>query len=230
MNKLDPRCIQIGETLRYAKGTSPLEVMFEGHLNYWFLTHDPTATNKQLQLEAGINAPSGLKAVDGLRRPVVALRSSPGKAGGEITPWHDEFDLDHGHVRYYGDHKVSTMTPLGTTKGNKVLLEVACLHGSGVRAERLLAPPLLLFRANPVYIDGARIARGYVDFCGVAIIERLEHIVQRDPQTGLTFPNIVLDLDVIRLDQDDALDFRWIDDRRNSALTCEETLRHAPEA
>lgn len=225
------RFAEIGQTLRYARGTSPLEVFLEGYLNFYFLTQDPdTPDSKRMQLEAGINAAAAVDGPDGRRRPVVSLRSSPAKAGGDITPWHDEYDLDHGHVRYYGDHKVTTMTPLGTTRGNKVLLDVAHLHGSGSRAERLQAPPLLLFRANPVYVDGARVDKGYIDFCGVAIIERLEHIVQRDPQTGLTFPNIVLDLDVIRLDQDDAVDFRWIDDRRNPELTCEETLRHAPEA
>ncbi len=73
--------------------------------------------------------------------------------------------------------------------------------------------------------------KGHVQFCGAAIIERLEHIVQRDPETGRSFPNILLDLAVIDLAASgDALDFRWIDDRRTPLLDAELAARHAPES
>ena len=61
----------------------------------------------------------------------------------------------------------------------------------------LLAPPILLFRAVPVVREGVTIHKGHLEFCGVAIIERLEMVVQRDPQGAGTFPNLVIDLVVI---------------------------------
>jgi hypothetical protein len=67
-----------------------------------------------------------------------------------------------------------------------------------------------------------------VEFCGAAIIERLEHVVQRDPDSGRSFPNLALDLAVVSGDEVDGVDLRWIDDRRNPELTAQETLRHAP--
>ncbi|MEU5234659.1 hypothetical protein AB0G82_36245 [Streptomyces anulatus] len=54
-------------------------------------------------LSKGVNPIAKAKAVDGHRRPVVLIRSSPWKTGTVETPWHDVLDLDNGHVRYYGD-------------------------------------------------------------------------------------------------------------------------------
>ncbi|WP_245173327.1 hypothetical protein [Streptomyces aureus] len=45
---------------------------------------------------------------DDPRRPVILIRSSPWKASTEQTPLHDVFDMDNGHVRYFGDNKAST--------------------------------------------------------------------------------------------------------------------------
>nr|WP_241728629.1 restriction endonuclease [Nocardioides zeae] len=181
-------------------------------------------------LEAGINAPSEVFGSDGQRRPLVAIRSSPWKAGHESNPWHDEFDLDHGHVRYFGDHKPSTVGLPGATKGNRLLLEAARLHAGTTRQERLLAPPLLLFRSTTVYRGGRAIVKGHVEFCGAAIIERLEHVVQRDPETGKSFPNIALDLAVVAGREIDGIDMRWIDDRRDPDLDSETALRYAPDS
>jgi len=72
--------------------------------------------------------------------------------------------------------------------------------------------------------------KGFVEFCGAALIERLEHVVQRDPESGRSFPNIVLDLAVVSSDSSDGIDMRWIDDRRDPSLSATEALRHAPES
>ena len=70
-----------------------------------------------------------------------------------------------------------------------------------------------------------------MEFCGVGVIERLEHLVQRDPASSRTFPNLALDINVITLAHfDDQLDWRWIDDRRDATLTAHQALRHAPTA
>ena len=72
------------------------------------------------------------------------------------------------------------------------------------------------------------VEKGYLDFAGVCVIERLEFVVQRDPRTGKTFPNLATDLVVLKLDDNDEVDWRWIDDRRDSALTAHESHLLAP--
>ena len=218
------------DIVRYAKGASPFQVEIDGYLNFQYLTHPGEETAKRLLLEAGINRIASIEALGGRRRPALLLRSSPWKAGHETNPWEDVYDLDHGHVRYFGDHKPTTVGPVGVTVGNRALLEAWDLHGSPRRVDRATAPPILLFRAVPVVNSaGVTVQKGHLEFCGAAIIERLEMVVQREPRQSRTFPNLVVDLVVVDLsDRDDTLDWRWIDDRRNPTLDNELAMRHAP--
>lgn len=225
-----PRPVLVHDILRYAGSANQVDVQRDGFLNYQWLMSPADLGMPRVMLEAGINVPAGVTAPDGPRRPVIAIRSSPWKAGHETNPWHDEFDLDHGHVRYFGDHKPGTVGVPGATIGNRRLLEAAQLHAGTTRQERLLAPPLLLFRGVTVHRGNRAVAQGHVEFCGAAIIERLEHVVQRDPESGKSFPNLALDLTVVSGGEVDGVDLRWIDDRRNPALSAEEALRFAPES
>lgn len=222
------RYVMMHDELRYARSASQVDVELDGFPNYHWLLSPAALDLPKVMLEAGINTPRETRGPDGPRRALIAIRSSPWKAGHATNPWHDEFDLDHGHVRYFGDHKPTTMGLPGATAGNRSLLEAARLHSGTTTQERLLAPPLLLFRAVTVRRDGRSIVKGHVEFCGAAIIERLEHVVQRDPETGRSFPNIALDLAVVSGGEIDGIDLRWIDDRRNSELTADEALRFAP--
>lgn len=226
------RKVGMQEVLRYAKGANRLDVQLDDHLNFHFLTHPGVDDAKRMLLEAGINQPAAVAADDGLRRPAILLRSSPWKAGHETNPWEDVYDLNHGHVRYFGDHKASKLGPVGSTAGNRGLLEAWELHASPSRGDRLLAPPLLLFRAVPVIdVAGTRQHKGYVEFCGLGVLERLELVVQRDPTSDKTFPNLVVDIVVVGLDdRDECFDWRWIDARRDPSLTVEETLLLAPKS
>ncbi|MFG1918242.1 restriction endonuclease [Micromonospora sp. NPDC048898] len=228
---MNPRPAGIYDIMRYARGASPIEVVLDGYPNYHYLTSPPDREAPRLMLERGINPTASVLGPDGPRRPLIAIRSSPWKAGHTSNPWHDEFDLDHGHIRYYGDHKSSTVGLPGATSGNRALLEAWSLHAGTIERERALAPPLLVFRSITVNDGGRRIVKGHVEFCGVAVIERLEHVVQRDPTTGRSFPNLVLDLAVLDLAvAGDTLDMRWIDDRRDADLTVTQTARYAPES
>lgn len=227
---IDLRFTAINEVIRYDREYDTEAPVVGGHPNFWFLQQAPDFDHKSMQLESGINGVKAIVGPDGTRTPAIALRSSPWKAGQDSTPWHDEFDLDHGHVRYFGDHKVSTLGPVGATKGNRQLLEAWRLHASGDSEDRSLACPLLVFRASPTVVDGVRKDKGYLEFCGVGIMERLEYFVQRDPAGAGTFPNLVVDLDIIKLDENDEFDWRWIDDRRNPELTATQALRYAPES
>jgi hypothetical protein len=226
---VDSRAVKIHTTLRYARGISPDSPTVDDYTNFYFVTYAPGSKLPMLTLERGISPTAEAKGPDGIRRPVIAIRSSPWKAGHETNPWHDEFDLDHGHVRYFGDHKATTLGLPGATPGNRALLEAWRFHAGTSVADRLLAPPLILFRSTTVYRDGRAVVKGHVEFLGAALIERLEYVVQRDPATRSSFPNIVLDLAVVDLATNgDRLDMRWIDDRRDATLDAETASRYAP--
>lgn len=229
-NQAAPRHVFIHDELRYAFGANQRDLNLDGFVNYHWLTSPSDLGRPKIMLEAGINSPAEVAGPDGPRRALIAIRSGPWKAGHETNPWHDEFDLDHGHVRYIGDHKPSTEGVPGATKGNRLLLTAARLHAGTTRQERLLAPPLLLFRSTTVQRGGRPLVKGHVEFCGAAIIERLEHVVQRDPESGKSFPNVALDLAVVSGGDVDGIDLRWIDDRRDATLDAEVALRHAPES
>jgi hypothetical protein len=224
------RWMNVGETYRYAQSADTKIVELDGYLNYHHLISPHGSGFARLMLDAGINRAKEALGPDGPRRPVIAIRSSPWKAGHESNPWHDEFDMDHGHIRFFGDHKPDTVGIPGVTDGNSAVMDAWRYHSGTGREDRALAPPLLLFRAVTRKIAGKRKHKGFVEFCGVAVIERLEHVVQRDPDSGRSFPNIVLDLAVMSVDDGDQVDLRWIDDRRNPELTSEEALRFAPHS
>lgn len=224
------RDLCVHDDLRYAKGASQDEQDIDGYRNYHWMLSPAELGLAKVMLEAGINAPAPVSTPGGARRPMIAIRSSPWKAGHETNPWHDEFDLDHGHVRYFGDHKPSTIGPVGSTKGNRLLLDAAKLHAGTSTSERLLAPPLLLFRSITIRRGSTSVAKGHVEFCGAAIIERLEHVVQRDPATGRSFPNIALDLAVVSGGEIDGIDMRWIDARRAAHISVEDANKFAPES
>jgi hypothetical protein len=218
------RLMRITKVYRYSRGSSIADEFIGDYPNYHHLT--ASADGVRVGLERGINIARQVDAVDGGRRPVIALRSSPWKAGSKSTPWHDSIDLDHGHVRYFGDHKISSSGPVGSTVGNSGLRDAWRLHQETTSDQRLPAPPVMIFRS--VTEQGA--VKGYVEFCGVAVIERLETIVQRDPKSGMSFANYVFDLAVLDAsNESEQVDWRWIDDRRNPAFPLKETLRYAPK-
>ncbi|MFG3601616.1 hypothetical protein [Micromonospora chersina] len=226
---MERRLLRTHDILRYARDANSVQAMLDGYLNYYFVMSSPDRNLPRIMLERGINAPANVHGPDGVRRPVIALRSSPWKAGHATNPWHDEFDLDYGHVRYYGDHKVDTPGSPGVTAGNKALLEAGRLHTGNTVEQRLLAPPLLLFRSKTVERHGQTLVKGHVEFCGVGVIERIEPVVQQDPVTCRSFPNLAVDITIIgTFDRGDAIDMRWIDDRRNLALDALQANRHAP--
>ncbi|WP_327133609.1 hypothetical protein OG311_25595 [Streptomyces sp. NBC_01343] len=96
------------------------------------------------------------------------------EGGTADTPWHDVFDLDNGRVRYYGANRVDHTVPVGSTQGNKVLLDASAAHQALTASERELALSLLVFKAAA----RNKTPKGYVEFAGIAVIERYEQIEQ----------------------------------------------------
>ncbi|MFJ8906827.1 restriction endonuclease [Streptomyces sp. NPDC102351] len=217
--------LRVGQVYRYATGKDPGPVELEGYPNFHHATHSPGFP--RALLEAGINGMAKVRTPGGERRPVILVRSSPWKAGTEQTPWHDVFDMDNGHVRYFGDHKATTTVDPGKTIGNAALLDAFAGHQGHTPEERAGAVPLLLFRA----VSRSGKVKGHVEFCGLGIIERAERLVQWSGSDHTTFTNYVYDIALLDLsDEDDRVSWEWIDSRRNKALSATESLGLAPRA
>lgn len=222
------RTIRMLEVVRYPRPARRDLPELDGYRNWFHLMTDPFLDGPLVQTESGINPVRAVTGPDGARRPAIILRTSAWKAGQETTPWEDVYDLDHGHVRYFGDHKIDKLGPVGSTPGNAALLAAWEQHVSPSRADRELAPPIFVVKAKPVQVDGRTVNKGYLEFCGVGVIERLEFVVQRDPLSDRTFPNLVVDLAIFDPGPDDEVDLRWIDDRRDATLSTSESHRYAP--
>ncbi|WP_225900469.1 restriction endonuclease [Streptomyces sp. RLB3-17] len=211
--------------LRYSSAKDPTDPVLGGYTNFHYVTDVPG--HKKALLEAGINGMAKVSVAGQQRRPAILIRSSPWKAGSEQTPWHDVFDLDNGHVRYFGDHKAGMTKPPGTTKGNAALLDAFNEHQAPTPEGRAGAAPLLLFRA--VSRDGR--VKGFVEFCGLGVIERAERIVQWAGHEHATFTNYVYDIALIDLTaENDQVDWDWITARRTSKVSDREALTKAPRA
>jgi len=215
--------LRVGEVLRSAQNRDPAVPVIDGYRNI----HHVTASNDlaQIQLSKGINPIAKVKASGEQRRPAILIRSSPWKAGTAETPWHDTFDLDNGHVRYFGDHRVDHTVPVGSTQGNTVLLEAFTEHQAPTAKQRALAVPLLVFAA----VSRNNTPKGYVEFCGVAVIERVEQIEQETK--GKPFLNYRYDLAVLDLGaEDNRVDWAWIEARGNPGLSAGDVLAYAPDS
>ncbi|MFI1438020.1 restriction endonuclease [Streptomyces fructofermentans] len=217
--------LRVGQVLRYSSAKDPTDPVLDGYTNFHFATDAPG--HKKALLEAGINGMAKVSVAGQQRRPAILIRSSPWKAGSEQTPWHDVFDLDNGHVRYFGDHKAGTTKPPGTTTGNSALLDAFNEHQAPTPEGRAGAAPLLLFRA--VSRDGK--VKGFVEFCGLGVIERAERIVQWAGHEHTTFTNYVYDIALIDLTaENDQVDWDWITARRTATVSDQEALTKAPRA
>jgi hypothetical protein len=219
------RKLHVGDILRYTSAKDAAPATIDGYTNFYYATDSPG--QRRALLEAGINAIAKVKTTEGQRRPAVLIRSSPWKAGSEQTPWHDVFDLDHGHVRFFGDHKADLDKLVGTTTGNAALLEAFEAHQASTVDGRAVAAPLLLFRS--VSKNGK--VKGHVEFCGVGLIERVERTVQVGGPARRTFTNYVFDLALVDLAaEDDSVDWDWITARRDPDASDADVLANAPAA
>lgn len=216
-SKPPARTLRVGQKVRYPKSVSAADQVIDGLPNFHYLMQDPVHPDSPaLQMESGVDAPALTRDLDDAsRRAVVFARTSTHKAGSTQTPWHDEYDVANGRIVYFGDHKPTTTVALGATGGNSLLLEASELQRSSSVADRLSAPPILVFRFDK---------KGMGTFCGVAVISDLQRIVQSSnrPFQNLVANLIVLDAGVV--------DLRWIDHRRDPGIRCAETLTLAPLA
>jgi len=197
----------------------------DGYLNFHFLTKSIDANN--LQLEKGINPCAKIKTSLGqLVRPAILISSSPNKKGSVETPWEDFYDVDNGHIRYFGDNKEPGKDP-ATAQGNKALLEAFRLAHSHSVDERLLTPPILFFKR--AIVNG--VAKGYPQFYGLGIINSVELVTQWDNKLARTFTNYAFDFTVLCIAAEhEEFEWDWINSRRKKGFSLAITNNAAPKS
>tara|TARA_R110002096_G_scaffold283228_4_gene477269 strand:- start:210 stop:1442 length:1233 start_codon:yes stop_codon:yes gene_type:complete len=197
----------------------------DGCLNFRWLGAYENAGG--FQLESGINTPAAVKGSDGVtRRPAIIISSSPHKKGTAETPWQDFFDVDNGHIRYFGDNKDPGKDP-AQAPGNKALLTAFRLSHSHEKADRALTPPLLFFRR--VTHQGR--SKGFPAFQGFGVVRSVELITQWDNRNQRSFTNYAFDFTVFNLESEsEKFDWTWINARRNPGLSLAETHSFAPKS
>lgn len=217
--------IRIGEILRYKKPACSEKPYEDGYLNFHFLTKLSEA--KKLQLEKGINPSAKIKTSSGeLVRPAILVSSSPNKKGSIETPWEDFYDVDNGHIRYFGDNKEPGKDP-ATAPGNKALLEAFRLAHSHSVEERALTPPILFFKR--AVING--VAKGYPQFHGLGVINSVELVTQWDNKLARTFTNYAFDFTVLCIaNEHEEFEWEWINSRRKQGFSQFEVNQAAPKS
>ena len=125
--------LKIGQIFRYPIDKVRDKSEIEGYPNFSFYTDLPN--QKLVKLDSGIN-PIGKvvnKIID--RTPAILTRSSLHKTGSLITPWEDFYNIDKGHIRFFGDNKVrdnKVIEDPEKKKGNKALIkQFELLHYAG---------------------------------------------------------------------------------------------------
>ena len=211
--------LRIGEIFRLSNDYSTdSQEYIDGVKNfiYWTKSENIEST---FRFERGIHKTKKINAIDFNRDPIIIVSSSPHKAGTENTPWKDRYDPDNGTVIYYGDCKNNETNP-AEASGNKVLMEEWKKHSSNDKSERKKATPIVFFE---------RIKKGYLQFHGVGILEKVSLITQRGNESEFTnfeFEFCILDLSK----ENNLLDWDWISDRCNKALNINEANKKAPES
>ena len=218
MNKL-----KIGQIFRYPKDKERDKPEIDGYPNFSFYTDLPN--ENLVQLESGIN-PIGKVVNKSIERsPAIITRSSPHKIGSLDTPWQDIYNIEKGHIRFFGDNK-DVVDP-EQKKGNKALLKQFEIHNSSSIDVRREACPIIFFKSKS--IDGKQ--KGYLEFNGFGIITNAERIVQHNRKTNEDFVNYVFDFAVLEMTlENEYFDWEWINLRRDKNLSIEETLKKAPSS
>jgi hypothetical protein len=213
--------LRLGTTYRYSRPYGNDAAFLDGLPNYFAHTRGKGALPL---LDSGISPMGSVKTSEGLRTPAILLSSSPHKIGSEGTPWHDIYDADNGFVRYFGDNK-SDM-PAAQSPGNKVVIQQFELHNSGNYEKRMNATPFLFFERVAV----ASRLKGNIRFWGVGILRSVELVTQYQAKIGY-FTNYVFEFTILDLSsENECLDWNWINSRRSTDTSNQESLAHAPLA
>lgn len=214
--------LRIHEVFRYGRPYDGTQEKIDGQRNHFFTTNFPGLP--MVLLEKGINQIADVKVNGEKRRPAIIIRSSPNKIGSETTPWQDIFDVDNGHIRYYGDNKIPGNDP-ALAPGNKILLEAFDTYNDP--RKRMYSTPLIFYKA----VTFKKKQKGFIEFNGFGIIKSVELITQYDRKLNRTFSNYAFNFQVFSLAADkEQFDWKWINYRRDKSLSLSETEIAAPKS
>ena len=214
--------LTIGTIYRYSSANSVDEPIIDGLPN--LLHHTNTPGNTKALLEAGINPIRAVKTQEGERVPAILISSSSHKRGTKDTPWQDEFDVDNGYIKYFGDNK--SLKDPSKSPGNSTVLDQFVMHKASTFERRVEAVPFVFFRSVKV---GSRI-KGNREFQGVGLLKSVELVTQFQKDIGY-FTNYVFEFDVLDMKREfELFSWKWISSRRDSSLTCIQTLKLAPKS
>lgn len=223
--------LYIGGIYRYSNQGGGVEIpprIVDGLPNFFFETYAGPGYSR-IFFQKGIHNIAAVQMPDGRKRiPAIIISSSPHKAGSDITPWEDEFDPDHGWIRYYGDNKLNSRRA-SESPGNALLLDAFFSYSSPEREVRKDSAVPLIFMKRVSY-DGRR--KGNLMFQGFGVIESVELITQYDSKLKNSyFTNYVYNMCVFSMKEEgEMFDWSWINRRRNPALSNEEADINAPKA
>ena len=217
--------VRFGELLRDSRKSPATEKRVDGLLSFKYLAS--YKSEPIFQLDKGINTPRVVKCHDGSeRRPAIIVTSSPHKKGSVETPWQDYFDLDNGHIRYFGDNKDPGKDP-AKAPGNKALLDAFSLAHSHSSDTRACTPPIIFFQRKTHL--GKK--KGFPQFSGIGVIRSVDLVTQWDNKLERSFTNYAFDFVVLKLDKEhEIFDWQWIDNRRNTELNHKGALACSPES
>jgi len=210
----DTHSIRLGEIFKFG------EVKDLKFRDYYELAKGP--------YETGVDSGKGIFQYAKVKRdgrvPAIILHSNPFAEGSKKTPWIDDINPAAGYAIYSGDNKSSEITPF-ESRGNKMLVKALELYKDP--GARLLAPPVLIFKQE--LVNGK--TKGYRSFQGYGILLQAFTRAQKEVEGSEYYSNLVFEVLLLNMsNENESFDWRWIDDRRNSALTAEDALRYAPLA
>ena len=138
--------LKIGQVFRYPKIKERNLKEINGYPNFSFYTDLPN--QNLVLLESGINPIGKVRNASVERTPAIITSTSPHKIGSLDTPWQDIYNIEKGHIRYFGDNK-DTGDPEKKT-GNKALLKQFEIHNSSNIDVRRGASPIIFFKRKSI--------------------------------------------------------------------------------
>lgn len=214
--------LTIGTIYRYSS-SNPVDVAVIDELPN-LLFHTNTVGETKALLEKGINNIRAVKTTDGLRTPAILISSSTHKQGSKDTPWQDQFDVDNGYIKYFGDNK--SIGDPSKAPGNAHILEQFPLHNSTSFEDRLTAVPFIFFKSVKV---GDRV-KGNRIFQGIGLLRTAELVTQYQKDIGY-FTNYVYEFDVLDMRKDyEIFSWQWVSARRDPNLSNLECLKLGPKS
>ena len=196
----------------------------DGTWNYRYVT----SLNGKPKTSANIYRPMFWYADVNKVCPALIFHSNPLQKDKEVNPWSDVVIQEDGVVFYNGDNKsadrrIGANPGLGTQSGNNKVEGLMNLYKSHSREDRMKAPPILIF--EQVACNGS--SKGYRAFRGVGVLKKTHIRQQYETNSERVFSNYLFEITLIRLPSQ-GLNWEWINDRRDTKLSLEQSLRNAP--